>query len=75
MEKQGVSFRPEMLRAQLLELARVNKPPPEYTIDQLIRSHGHEVLRLPPYHPDFNAIELIWSQLKCIVRQTNLTFR
>ena len=64
-----------MLRPQLLELARLHKPPPSYAIDQLIRQNGHEVLRLPPYHPDFNAIELIWSQLKGIVRQRNLTFR
>ena len=52
-----MSFKAEMLRAQLLELARLNKPPPTYTIDELLRSHGHEVLRLPPYHPDFNAIQ------------------
>ena len=64
-----------MLRVQLLELARANRPPPSYSIDQLIREHGHEVLRLPPYHPDFNAIELIWAQLKSLVRQRNLTFR
>ena len=64
-----------MLRVQLLELVRVNRPPPTYTIDELLRRHGHEVLRLPPpYHPDFNAIEMIWSQMKDIVRKTNLTF-
>ena len=68
-------FKAEMLRAQLLELARLNKPPSTYTIDELLRSHGHEVLRLPPYHPDFNAIEMIWSQLKDMVRKNNLTFR
>ena len=61
-----------MLRVQLLELMRVNRPPPTYTIDELLRSHGHEVLRLPQYHPDFNAIEMIWSQMKDIVRKTNL---
>ena len=65
-----------MLRPQLLELARLNRPPsPTYAIDELIRENGHEVLRLPPYHPDFNAIELIWSQLKAIIRQKNVTFR
>ena len=65
-----------MLRPQLLELARLNRPPsPMYAIDELIRENGHEVLRLPPYHPDFNAIELIWSQLKAIIRQKNVTFR
>ena len=64
-----------MLRPQLLELARLNRPPPTYAIDQIISEDGHEVLCLPPYHPDFNAIELIWSQLKVIIRQKNVTFR
>lgn len=40
---------------KLLELARMNKPPLTYAVDELIRSHGHEALR----HPDFNIIELI----------------
>lgn len=71
LRRHGVPFRQEMLRAQLLELVRVNRLPPTYTIDELLRSHGHEA----PYHPDFNAIEMIWSQMKDIVRKTNLTFR
>ena len=73
--KQGIHFSPAMLRPQLLQLARVNRPPPEYTVDQTIRLHGLEVLRLPPCHPDFNAIELIWSQLKDYVRRMNTSFR
>ena len=32
---------------------------PRYQIDELIRSCGMEVLRLPPYHCEFNAIEKI----------------
>ena len=64
-----------MLRCELLELARLHKAAPSYVIYQEIRSQGHEVLRLPPYHPEFNDIELIWSQLKSIVRRRNVTFR
>ena len=45
----------------------------EYAKDELIRENGHEVLRLPPYYPDFNAIELIWSQLKAIVCQKKIS--
>ena len=75
MRKHKINFTAAMLRPQLLELVRMNKPPPEYAVDQLIRYHGHEVLRLPPYHPDFNPIELIWSQVKGIVGRRNVTFR
>jgi transposase len=53
----------------------MNRPPPTYAIDQLVRENGHEILRLPPYYPDFNAIGIIWSQLKDIIRKRNTTFR
>jgi transposase len=53
----------------------MNRPPPTYAIDQLVRENGHEILRLPSYHPDFNAVEIIWSQLKEIIRKRNTTFR
>ena len=76
LRRHQIPFEATMLRPQLLELARLNRPPsPTYAIDELIRENGHEVLRLPPYYPDFNAIELIWSQLKATIRQKNVTFR
>lgn len=33
-------------------------------MDQLALQHGHRVLRLPPYHCQFNAIEMVWSDCK-----------
>lgn len=44
----------------------------EYSIDKILAGQGHSVLRLPPYHPDFNPIENIWSQLKQYVAQRNV---
>ena len=64
-----------MVKSKLLELVILHKSSPTYVIDEIVRRYGHEVLRLPTYHPEFNAIELIWSQLKSIVRQRNFTFR
>ncbi|XP_048243705.1 uncharacterized protein LOC125376114 [Haliotis rufescens] len=52
-----------------------NKPPPSYLIDNMLREHGHEVLRLPPYHYDLNPIELIWGDLKNMVARQNKTFK
>ena len=31
----------------------------------------HEVLRLPPYHCEFNPIELIWAKIKNEVKKKN----
>lgn len=41
----------------------------------MLTEHGHSVLRLPPYHPDLNPIELIWSDLKNWVSSRNVTFK
>lgn len=38
-------------------------------------THGHTVLRLPPYHPDLNPIELIWGDIKQWVAGNNTTFQ
>ena len=47
----------------------------EYKIDSIASTHGHTVLRLPPYHCNFNAIELIWGQVKDYVAKRNVTFK
>lgn len=42
-------------------------------IEPLIQSAGASVLNLSPYSPDFNPIELWWSQLKAFLRQFSPT--
>jgi transposase len=37
-------------------------------VDALIESAGARVLRLPPYSPDFNPIEMAISKIKSILR-------
>lgn len=39
------------------------------TIKELINSVGARVLYLPPYHPELNPIEEMWSKIKCILRK------
>ena len=38
-----------------------------------LRKKRNIILRLPPYHPDLNLIELVWAQLKKIVSSRNFT--
>ena len=45
-------------------MAKSLKKPKIYAVDEILREYGHEVLRLPPYHCQFNAIELIWIGAK-----------
>ena len=37
-------------------------------VRQLIESTGARLLYLPPYSPDFNPIEMIWSKVKRLLR-------
>jgi transposase len=41
-------------------------------IDELVESAGAKVLRLPPYSPDFNPIEMAISKLKTLLRKRGL---
>jgi len=40
-----------------------------YVFDDLVKSTGRRVLRLPPYHPFFNAIEFVWADVKKYFRK------
>ena len=42
-------------------------------IKPIIEAVGARVLNLSPYSPDFNPIELWWSQLKSFLRQFSPT--
>ena len=42
-------------------------------IEPLIQGAGASVLNLSPYSPDFNPIELWWSQLKAFLRKFSPT--
>lgn len=37
-------------------------------VQQMIERAGASVLYLPPYSPDFNPIEMLWSKLKSVLR-------
>lgn len=37
-------------------------------VTELIEAAGASVLYLPPYSPDFNPIEMIWSKIKRLLR-------
>lgn len=75
LSRHNIAYSPDMLKAELLELCKRNKTAPVYVIDQILQTHGHTALRLPPYHADLNAIELIWSDIKGFIARKNLSFK
>ncbi|KAL0868251.1 hypothetical protein ABMA27_007782 [Loxostege sticticalis] len=65
------------LKADIQKWLRENKIPyeevgPVYAAEEILKQHGHEVLKLPPYHCDLNAIELIWNLAKRKLASRNL---
>lgn len=76
LREKNILFNDNMLKCELYNLIKLHKPKyRHYAIDDLLTSHGHNVLRLPPYHPDLNPIELVWASLKQFVASRNVTFK
>ena len=67
-----IPFRPDALRTELWMLCKIHRATnTSKVIDNIAKRSGHEVLRLPPYHCDLNAIELIWADEKNFVAREN----
>ena len=71
--KHGIQFPERALKAELLSLIRLSNPKPKYVVDEIAKTFGHEVVRLPPYHCELNPIELCWSQVKYYIKSKALT--
>ncbi|XP_063623022.1 uncharacterized protein LOC134795119 [Cydia splendana] len=72
LDDNNISYPRKATIATLLVIVRKNKPDPKYEIDELLKAHGHTVMRLPPYHCDFNPIEMIWGIVKNKVASKNV---
>lgn len=75
LRKHDIPFEEQFLKAELLEIVKANKSRFfKYRIDKIFEDAGHNVLRLPPYHPTFNPIENIWGIAKGRVGARNVDF-
>jgi hypothetical protein len=76
LKSHNISYDEKMLRVELNQLVMMHKSQfPEYTIDRIATDNGHNIVRLPPYHCELNAIELIWAQVKGGAARNNTTFK
>uniref|UniRef100_A0A6P7H399 Uncharacterized protein LOC114345581 n=1 Tax=Diabrotica virgifera virgifera TaxID=50390 RepID=A0A6P7H399_DIAVI len=75
LRKRNLPFSEDMLKVDLYSIVQSHKPRfKAYEIDRILCNSGHLVLRLPPYHPDLNPIELVWAALKKYVADKNVDF-
>lgn len=76
LRKKNISFHDGMLKPELYTIIKQHKDKHRtYKFDVLMQQHGHTVLRLPPYHPDLNPIELVWASVKNAVARRNVSFK
>ena len=75
LRKHAIEFEDTNTKKHLLSLTNSVKEPKKIAIDKVINAHGHESLRLPPYHCNLNPIELIWAKVKGQVAANNKSFK
>ncbi|KOB70671.1 Uncharacterized protein OBRU01_14843 [Operophtera brumata] len=63
--EKGIPYYSTMLKPQLYKLICTYKCGfKQYKIDGILNENNHPVMRLPPYHPDLNPLEMVWAALK-----------
>jgi len=64
LREKEVDFFPLETLSELRERVKSLIPKEKiYELDEIALQIGHEVVRLPPYHCQYNPIELIWAQV------------
>ncbi|KAJ8724441.1 hypothetical protein PYW08_015915 [Mythimna loreyi] len=65
LRNHNVPFSDAMKKSQLYQLVKKHADIEEIPrVDQLIKAHGHHVLRLPTHFEDLSPIEHIWKDIK-----------
>lgn len=72
LERRGVQYDSAMRKCDLMKIINEQNTEKQYKIDKILKENGHIVLRLPPYHPDLNPIELVWGYVKGELARTSI---
>jgi transposase len=64
LQNRNTNFDRASLKCKLLEISKKYPLTKEYVIDNSALQFGHVVSRLPPYHCQFNPIEMVWGIAK-----------
>ncbi len=75
LQVKKIAFPEKCLKKKIWEIVKSHRPiNPEYVVDHLAKSAGHEVVRLPVAHCELNPIEMAWAQMKNYIKKNNIKF-
>lgn len=75
LNERGITYDANGTKPELYNLVKLHKAKHiQYSIDGIFAKKAHTVPRLPPYHPELNPIEKIWSIGKNWVASRNVKF-
>jgi len=58
----GISWSEDLIKSELIGLVEgIREGICNYRVDILAREAGHDILRLPPYHGEFNPLMQVWD--------------
>ncbi len=76
LQNKSIPFIPEETLCESREKVKLSMPKEKkYKLDEIAFQMGHEVVRLPTYHCQYNPIEMIWAQIKGEVAEKNHSFK
>ncbi|VVC42664.1 Hypothetical protein CINCED_3A012861 [Cinara cedri] len=76
LQGKSVDFSPVETLSELREKVKLTmSKEKKYKLDEIALQMGHKMVRLPPYHCQYNPIKLIWAQVKGKVAEKNNTFK
>ena len=70
----SIVYPEKALKRELYQLIKFSNIDHKYTVYEMAKASGHEVVRLPPYHCKLNPIELAWSRVKRYIKDNNKLF-
>lgn len=76
LQDKGEIINKPMVIAELMSIVCRIKPLYEkYVVDEFVKQHNMNVLRLPPYHYELNPIIMAWSVVKNHIKMNNITYK
>ncbi|KAL4103942.1 hypothetical protein QTP88_019259 [Uroleucon formosanum] len=76
LEEKGEQRERLINKIRLMDIVKRIKPQfNTYVVNEYVKTKNMTVLRTPPYHCEFNPIELAWFSVKSYVKTNNTTFK